>query len=193
MPTDQILTLLIAGLSLGISILSLFYNLRRDSRKISFSIYRGSIYSVGPAGDLVGKPTTSTQIDIVNYGFIPVSISSVGGDYRDPIINKVKRIFNRKGSERYHFIFSDIRINNSLRNSDGTYKLIQPGEKISITLVDDQFQKKSSDSLDKRLRVIKDINSLYVWDVQGDKFYASKKAVKKYKKDLVDFVLEDVK
>ena len=91
MTTDQIITITIAGVSFGVSILSLFFNLRRDSKRVMFSIYRGSIYNLSPTGEVFGEAVDSTQIDIVNYGFRPVCISSAGGDYHDPISMTVKR------------------------------------------------------------------------------------------------------
>lgn len=188
MTTEQIITLTISGLSLGISILSVFYNLRRDSKRVLFSIYRGSIYSLSPQGEIIGSPLESTQIDLVNYGFVPASISSIGGDYRDSFCEKLKRIFNPDKNQRTRFVFSQPALNAQLRNKDGSNRLLNPGEKISITLPDLNGDKESKAPIEKQKKLIDDIVSLYAWDVDGTKHKASKKVLKKYKKDMMEFL-----
>lgn len=168
----------ISSLSFLVSFVALWYSIDKDKKKAVFHLYIGKKI---PLNDLKRLEQYPDYIcgSLVNIGRRPICILRVGGDYKETISERIKRVILKKGT-LYHLIFPDREIYSAINEEDGSPKIIKEGEIISFDFISHLEKNLSKDNRIKQIDDCKKIKCLYAQDVDGTKYYLGKTAFRKY-------------
>jgi hypothetical protein len=148
---------------------------KRDSGRLDVSIYLAEVRD----GTTLKLEQNGLQIKIVNSGRRPLTVSSIGGDHKGQLFQRVaSKILGYRTPQflkQTAFVLQDDLVTSAL-TKDGQYKTLLEGNSISIFL---PFPKGS----DLVGYIAKKCSSFYVFDSIGRKHRAPKAALKKIQYD----------